>query len=130
MDEGKLLGRGLGFPPRIGPDGRVVWSAGAQNIREAIRIILLTEPQERLLLPQFGGGLQSFLFKPNTVTTHRLIEERITQELTRWEPRITLEKVAVKHAPDDDQAALVTINYKLVTTGAGDQVNLTVQLAG
>jgi phage baseplate assembly protein W len=130
MDEGKLLGRGLGFPPRIGPDGRVVWSAGAQNIREAIRIILLTEPQERLLLPEFGGGLQSFLFKPNAVTTHRLIEKRITQELTRWEPRITLEGVTVKHAPDDDQAAIVTINYKLVTTGAGDQVNLTVKLAG
>lgn len=130
MDEGQLFGRGISFPPRIGPDGRTEWSAGAQNIREAIRIILLTEPEERLMLPEFGGGLQSFLFEPNTVTTHRLIQDRITQALGRWEPRITIESITVEHDPADEQAAVATIAYRLVATGKREQVSLTVQLAG
>src|SRR5436305_1697397 len=28
MDDGRIFGRGISFPPRVGPDGRVAWSAG------------------------------------------------------------------------------------------------------
>jgi uncharacterized protein len=55
-DTGRILGRGISFPPRVGPDGRVAWSEGDVNVREAIRIILLTEQRERLRLPAFGGS--------------------------------------------------------------------------
>jgi phage baseplate assembly protein W len=130
MDEGKIFGKGIGFPLHIGPEGRVAWSMGAQNIRESIRIILLTELEERLMLPEFGGGLLSFLFEPNTASTLRLIQERITQALGRWEPRIKIESVIVKKDPNDEQSAMATIEYKLVATEAGDQVNLTVKLKG
>lgn len=130
MNEGKLLGQGISFPPRVGPDGRLAWSAGAQNIRESIQLILLTELQERLMLPEFGGGLRSFLFRPNTAVTHRLIEERVLQALTRWEPRIRVEAVTVVPDPENVQAATVTVAYKLVATQARDQASLTVNLAG
>ena len=130
MDEGKLFGRSISFPPRIGPDGRVAWSTGAENIRESIRITLLTEGRERLMRPEFGGGLMSFLFEPNTVATRRLIQERISQSLGRWEPRISLESVAVEPHPSDERAAVATIEFKLIATGVSDQVNLTIRLAG
>jgi phage baseplate assembly protein W len=130
MDEGQLFGRGISFPPRIGPEGRMAWSVGGQNIREAIRIILLTETEERLMLPEFGGGLQSFLFEPNTTATHRLIQERITQALGRWEPRIAIESITVEAHPQDAEAAVATIAYRLVATGVSDRLSLTVQLTG
>ena len=41
MDTGKLFGRGISFPPRVGPDGRVVWSEGEANVRECIEIVLM-----------------------------------------------------------------------------------------
>jgi len=56
MNEGALIGRSISFPPRV-VDGRVAWSEGADNVRESIRIILMTEPGERLRLQEFGGGL-------------------------------------------------------------------------
>ena len=129
MDEGTLFGRGISFPPRIGPDGRLAWSVGAQNIRESIRIILMTEVRERVMLPEFGGGLQSFLFEPNIVATHRLIEQRVAEALTRWEPRLRVKGVTAVEDPNDDDAALVTIQYQLVATGAAEQVTLQVRLS-
>ena len=129
MNEGNYLGKGISFPPRIGPDGRIAWSAGAQNIRESIRIILLTESRERLKLPKFGGGLSRFLFKPNTAATHRQIQERIVRALERWEPRIMVESVRVVRDPADEQSAIITINYTLVATGESDQLNMTFNLA-
>jgi hypothetical protein len=51
IDEGQLFGRGVAFPPHINPEGRVAWSTGEQNVREAIRILLMTRPGERLFIP-------------------------------------------------------------------------------
>jgi phage baseplate assembly protein W len=130
MDNGQLFGRGISFPPRIGPDGRVAWSEGEVNIREAIRIILLTERQERLRLPEFGGSLNGFLFEPNTVSTRHLIEDRITSELERWEPRVQVETVEVDQDDGDPETAVATITYKLVATGVRELVGLKVTLAG
>jgi phage baseplate assembly protein W len=125
---GRLLGQGMGFPPRLDADSRVAWSVGPENIRESIRIILTTEPGERLMLPAFGAGLQRFLFEPNTVTTHRRIEEAVVQSLDRWEPRIEVNEVSVQPDGQDGQAALVTVRYTLVANRASDQMQLRVQL--
>ncbi len=130
MDVGQVFGRGISFPPRVGADGRVVWSEGEQNIREAIRVILLTEERERLNLPSFGGGLGRFLFEPNTVMTRHLIQDRIAQALAAWEPRIRVESVDVAPDPDDAQAAVATITYQLVATRTRERVSLSVTLTG
>ena len=129
IDVGRLFGRGTAFPPYIDEGGRISWSAGAQNIRESIRVILLTEPGERLMLPDFGAGLKRFLFQPNTVTTHRLIEEVILQALDQWEPRIEVDSVEVEADDDDPTSALVTIRYTLIANQANDQLQLRIQLA-
>lgn len=128
--EGRLLGQGISFPPRIGADGRVAWSSGADSIRESIRVILMTDPGERLMLPAFGAGLRGFLFEPNIPATHRLIQERVDFTLGRWEPRIDVVRVVVDADPDDAQQANVTIDYQLVATEQRGQVGLAVRLAG
>ncbi|MFL6281852.1 MAG: GPW/gp25 family protein [Pyrinomonadaceae bacterium] len=130
MDTGRLFGRGIAFPPRVGSDGRVAWSEGETNVREAIRIILMTERRERLMLPEFGGGLGPSLFEPNTVTTRHLIKDRIQKALAEWEPRIKVEDVRVEEDPDDPQGAIATIAYKLVATQSRERVSLSVTLAG
>lgn len=127
---GKIFGKGISFPPRIGADGRVVWSEGEENIRESIKVILLTELNERLYLPKFGGGLNKFLFEPNTATTRQLIRDRITKALADWEPRIVVQNVSVEPDTQDLQTAIVTINYKLVATQTAERVGLTVTLGG
>src|SRR6267154_1544244 len=130
MDEGTIFGRGISFPPRLGLDGRLAWSSGPQNIREAIRIILLTAPGERLMLPGFGGKLRQFLYEPNTAATRRQIKEEIIRALSQWEPRISLDSVTVDADPVENRAAVATINYRLVASHAAEQISVRVQLGG
>jgi phage baseplate assembly protein W len=137
VDPGRVLGRGIAFPPHIGADGRVAWSAGEVNVREAIRIILMTEQRERLRLPEFGGSLGQFLFEPNTVLTRQLIRDRITKALEQWEPRVRIESVTVEadrlpagsQGLGDPQSAIATITYKLVATQVRERVSVNVTLA-
>lgn len=130
MTSAALFGRGIGFPPRVGPDGRIAWSVGEDNVRESIRIILMTEQRERLRLPEFGGGLTRFLFEPNTATTRQLIRDRIQRAIAEWEPRVRVESVSVDPDPNDDDAAIATITYRLVATRVLERVSLNVSLSG
>ena len=130
IDPGKLYGRGISFPPRVGSDGRVPWSAGEDNIRESIQVILLTEPGERIMRQDFGAGLEEFLFEPNTVTTRHLIQDRIVKSLARWEPRIAVQSVVVDPDSNDPQGAVATITYRLVSTQAVERVSLNLTLTG
>lgn len=130
MDASKLYGQGMAFPPRVQPDGSVAWSRGEDNVREAIRIVLMTEPGERLYLPSFGAGLGRFLFEPNVASTHTLIAERIQGALQAWEPRVRVESVDVVADPADPQAAIATLSYRLVATQAQERVSLAVSVAG
>ena len=101
----------------------------SSNVREAMRVILMTEPGERLRLPEFGAGLGRFLFEPNILSTHTQMRQRIADALKRWEPRIRVAQVEVIADPRDAQAALATITYRLVSSGQQATMNLNVPVA-
>lgn len=124
-----IFGRSLSFPPRVGADGRFVWSEGETNIRESIAMILKTEPGERLGVPDFGAGLGRFLFEPNNAATHTRIQDAIAAALARWERRIQVELVDVAADADDPASALATISYRLIATNARARLSLSVPLA-
>jgi len=122
------FGKSLGFPPRVGSDGRMRWSEGETNIRESIRVVLSTDKGERIALPDFGAGLMRFLFEPNTTATHARIADAIGAALARWETRLAVESVDVAADPADRTSAIATINYRLVATGARERTSVAVPL--
>ena len=124
------MSRGIAFPPRIGPDGRVAWSSGAQSVRESIQIILKTSLRERIMRPNFGGGLEQFLYESNTLATRTQLEERTQRALARWEPRAAIEEVSAEAVPDEPSAVTLTIAYTVRETGIREQVRLTLDLGG
>lgn len=113
------FGKSLGFPPRVGADGRMRWSQGEANVRESIAIILKTEAGERIQLPGFGAGLGRYLFEPNNPATHVRIAASIEDALTG---------VDVVPDPTDATAALATIAYRLVATGAAERTSVSIPL--
>ena len=130
MRRQNIFGQGLSFPPRVGADGRLAWSEGEENVRESIRVILLTEPAERLMREEFGCGLRRFLFEPNTVTTRTLISEAVQNAIRAREPRVRVEGVSVEADDADPRLVAVEIHFRLVATQAVGSLGLTLQLEG
>ncbi len=121
IDTRKLLGRGWSLPLAPDGSGRLVYADGPDKVRQAIGIILETEPGERLMRPGFGCGLRRFLMKPNTTATRALIQREVTRALAAWEPRIRLESVTL--SPGEDPAlVLVDIAYVHVLDGRRDSL--------
>jgi phage baseplate assembly protein W len=124
-----LYGTGISFPPRIGPDGAIVWSTGELNVRECICTILRTAPGERVERPTFGCGLTRMLFEPNSIATLSLIQDAIMQSLAKWEPRVSVNNVTVSVNGMDPRDVDVSITYTLIATGTQQRVQLTVSAA-
>jgi uncharacterized protein len=126
MTETDLYGKGVSFPLRVGPDGGIVWSAGELNVRECICTILRTAPGERVERPTFGCGLDRILFEPNSTATLRLIQDRVTQAISLWEPRVSLNNVTATVNATDPRDVDVTITYTLIATGVQQRLQMTV----
>ena len=114
------LGRGWPFPVDMTPELRHLrYELGPEKVRTAIRLILETEPGERVMRPTFGCGLRQFLMQPNSVATRALIQREVARALDQWEPRIDVKEVTVE--PGDDAAlVLITMRYEYRKDGRPD----------
>jgi phage baseplate assembly protein W len=117
-DPKAFLGSGWSFPPLVTADGRIAVAAYEEDVRQAILIILRTEPGERVMRPTFGAGLQAFVFEPINQTTMSLIERRVRDSLITWEPRIDVRAVTVTRDAAEVGRLLIEIEYQARATNA------------
>lgn len=109
-DAADFLGRGWAFPVTT-QAGRVQMAADAEDIRQAILIILQTAPGERVMLPGFGCRINELLFAAGNASTTSLAELYTRQALDRWEPRIQVTEISAGIDPTNRQCLLVNVGY-------------------
>ena len=54
------------------------------HVEQMIYQLLLTAPGERVDLPQFGCGLRSLVFAPNSAALAATVQLRVIQALNQW----------------------------------------------
>jgi phage baseplate assembly protein W len=115
-DAKAFLGRGLAFPVAVDPaTGAILLAEYEEDIRQAIRIILDTDPGERVMRPDFGAGLRALVFEPINTHTLALARHRVEQALILWEPRI--DSVTVKVDAQPEQGLMtIEVRYRVRTT--------------
>ena len=119
--------------PLLGvPDsqGRLHYPGLAESVHQSIRIILQTNPGERLMRPTFGGGLKRYLHEPNTLSTRRQIRDLINESLRRWEQRLVLDRVDVWEGEERPDTVCVEIVYRLRLTNQAQHMGITLELEG
>ena len=61
--------------------------------KQNLKMLLLTNPGERIMRPRFGVGLRGYLFQPNTALTHSNIRKRIYKQVENYLPYIGIDSV-------------------------------------
>jgi phage baseplate assembly protein W len=113
-----FLGVGWAFPPQIDGTGAVAEAVYEEDIREAIRIILGTNPGERVMRPDFGAGLDQFVFEPVNVALVTRVQRQVRDALVTWEPRIDVEDVTVTPQGSSPAVLFVEVTYRVRATNA------------
>jgi phage baseplate assembly protein W len=108
-------GNYLAFPFHIGNNGKTAQvSTLEEHIRDEIVQIILTNPGERVFLPEFGAGVRRLVFESADETKSGLTKAMITQAISRWlGQRISLEDLTVDI---QNETIDVAIKYKVTAT--------------
>ena len=111
-----LVGRGWAFPLGVDVKGGIRIVSGAEEIEQAIYLILATTPGERPMRPEFGCNLADFVFEPIEPSTFGRIAFAVEQALRRWEPRIDVDDVSVGPDQTREGAVLIAVTYQIRDT--------------
>lgn len=111
-----FLGRGWKFPVAVDAAGHIALSEYEDDVREAIRIILMTSKGERVMQPDFGAGLYDFVFASMNSTNLGRIQRAVEDALVRWEPRVQVTAVSVEADQAELGKLLINIDYRVRAT--------------
>ena len=97
------------FPLRLDGRGRVAVTDSDDHVRDMIKQVLFTNPGERVNRPDFGCGLKSLLFMPNSDILAAATQTMVKSSLQRWlEVEIQVENVEITA---EDSRLEVTVVY-------------------
>ena len=121
--EKEFLGRGLHFPVGINPvTGRIQTSAYEDSIQESIYLILMTRKGERVMQPEFGCGIQDYVFESMDYGTLSKMSTSVKNALILWEPRI--DEVEVDVVPSALETGMAEIRISYVVRSTNNPYNL------
>jgi phage baseplate assembly protein W len=113
-----ILGSGLAFPLQFDQRGGVALLHGADDVAQAIAIVLGTAPRERPMRPEFGCAIHDHVFAALDAATLGVMERAVREALARWEPRIAVAGVEFDLGEMASGRVLIDITYKLRATNA------------
>ena len=83
----------------------------------------LTNPGERPLNPNFGGGLRAFIFQQITDNNLNFLKEEISEKLKIFFNNIKIENLNIKDNKDINTIT-VTLSYSIKNTNISDSIEI------
>lgn len=99
----------------------LVTATQAQSIQWNLRSILLTRPNERRLMPEFGSKLMGATYRAYSEKFASELAEEVRLALLRSESRIDVDRIHVSQDPHNGSEIAVEIYYRPKTSSQSAQ---------
>jgi phage baseplate assembly protein W len=110
--ENSFLGTGWAFPPVFASGGtNVEMVSDAEDIEQSLRILLSTQPGERVMQEFFGCDLHGVLFEEVDQSLVNAITRLVEDAILYHEPRIRLDRITVTESTAEPGEALPSAGY-------------------
>ena len=89
--------KGWKFPIQVDKiSGKIKTVEDNENIKQSVRMILDTRPNERKIVPQFGADLRPYMFEAINPGVISSLEGEIEDSIKTWESHISDMNIGVK----------------------------------
>jgi phage baseplate assembly protein W len=94
-------------------------------IKQNIKMLLLTVPGERVMFPDYGVGLKTYLFSNFSGTVYAEIEDKIREQVKSYMPAVSINKILFQ--TDEDASTLgISLLYSIPNIGMKDLLQITI----
>jgi len=117
---------GLSFSPT----GGIEMVEDRYSVRQAVLLLLSTRPGERVMRPDYGCELHKLVFSPNDETTAGLAMHYVQQAISRWEPRVVIERLDANRDEEYPERLNILLEYRLSSSKLRDGLIFSMNLTG
>jgi len=112
----KIYASDLAFVPSLDNGGDLAMVTNEASINQAIFNIIKTRQGSRVMTPNFGAGIDTFLFEPLSQDTGTKIGTTINGQLQLWEPRIQILSTQIEVFETPSAGYNISITYIILST--------------
>jgi len=115
-------------------DGYSLNKTFKQLSRQNLKMVIMTNPGERIMIPDFGVGIKTYLFENATRTTFDEIEDEIRDQVSKYLPYMTINSIQFNsergvnmseiEASSASNYVNLQIRYSIPSSFISDELNL------
>tara|TARA_Y100000114_G_scaffold144191_1_gene152514 strand:- start:340 stop:708 length:369 start_codon:yes stop_codon:yes gene_type:complete len=95
-------------------------------LNQNLKMIILTNPGERVMDPNFGVGINSYLFENFNNEIYNDIRNRVRDQVARYLPVITIDSITFDGNNEDQNLLGISISYSIPSIGIKDLLEFTI----
>ena len=90
-----------------------------------LKMLVLTNPGERVMDPNFGVGVRTYLFENFGQDTMSKIDTKIREQVKTYMPAIQLQRISFSNTDPDNNYLGIAIIYSIPGLGTKDLLEIT-----
>ncbi len=95
-------------------------------IKQNLKMLILTNPGERVMIPDFGVGIQSYLFQNFSESTYTEIENDIKEQVAKYLPVVAISRVGFDNSSPDTNTLRISLEYLIPALNVRDLLEFTI----
>ena len=111
---------------RDSTDGFVMIKNLKTMVKQNFKMLLLTNPGERVMMPLYGVGLKQYLFEQFTSSTFAKIETKITEQVSTYMPNVSIAEIEFNQMSLDSNVLEIRIAYSIPILEVSDLLHFTI----
>lgn len=107
-------------------DGFQMLKTIRQTVKQNLKMLILTNPGERVMDPEFGVGIRTYLFSNFSDNIQSELYDKIISQAATYIPAVTITKITFLETNPDTNSLSFQIYYSLRDAGLNDLLEFTI----
>lgn len=109
-----------------GTDGFGMIKTIRQMVKQNLKMIILTNPGERIMEPEFGVGIKQYLFQNFSDNVYAEIDNKIREQISIYMPNVSIREVNFYSIEPDSNKVSFRLTYSIPAIAVNDLIEFTI----